>query len=188
MRVVLISCLLMLSACASAPPQPCSQDSQPIQDISAKPRNQQDVEKDTPTEAETSCKHDDRTFRCVEYVRNYDADTVTFNIPNVPAIIGKEMPIRLFGIDVAEIKGSSRCEKEVAQQAKLFVQKVLMSAKRIDLVDVGREKYFRLLAKIRADGKDLTDMLIQKGFGYPYFGETKAKDVDWCRPLKEQGL
>jgi hypothetical protein len=31
-------------------------------------------------------------------------------------------------------------------------------------------------------------MLIQKGLGYAYFGETKAKDVDWCRPLKDQGF
>ncbi|MBK8202473.1 MAG: thermonuclease family protein [Bdellovibrionales bacterium] len=77
--------------------------------------------------------------------------------------------------------------KGSGQHAKLFVQKLMVSAKRIDLVDVGREKYFRLLAKIKIDGKDLTSMLIQKGIGYAYYGETK-KHVDWCKTLKNQGL
>ena len=53
------------------------------------------------------CKHDDTTFRCVEYVRNYDGDTITVNIPNTPPIIGIKMPIRISGIDTPEIKGKT---------------------------------------------------------------------------------
>ena len=42
---------------------------------------------------------------------------------------------------------------------------MLKQAGRIDLVDVGRGKYFRILASVVADGKDLAAILIEKGVG-----------------------
>ena len=44
------------------------------------------------------------------YVRNYDGDTITFNLPNLHPIIGKKIRVRLNGIDTPEIKG--KCDKE----------------------------------------------------------------------------
>lgn len=179
-KLFLIVVCIVQAACSSAP---TATNNESIQDITAKPRSQEAIQKETPTDEERSCKHSDTEFRCVQYVRNYDADTVTFDIPNVPTVIGKEMPIRLFGIDAPEIKSSNECERTKAREAQHFVQQLLSTAKRIDLVDIGREKYFRLLAKIKIDGRDLTESLIQKGFGYAYYGETK-QNVDWCKPLK----
>ena len=38
------------------------------------------------------------------YVRNYDGDTVTFNLPSLHPIIGEKISIRVNGIDTLEIK------------------------------------------------------------------------------------
>ena len=50
------------------------------------------------------------------YVRNYDGDTITFNLPNLHPIIGKKIRVRLNGIDTPEIKG--KCDKENMMQSK----------------------------------------------------------------------
>jgi len=51
------------------------------------------------------------------YVRNYDGDTITFNLPNLHPIIGKNIRVRLNGIDTPEIKGKCDKEKYDAEQA-----------------------------------------------------------------------
>jgi len=45
------------------------------------------------------------------------------------------------------------------------------------LHNLGRDKYFRVLADVMIDGKNLTDLLIKKGLGKPYDGGTKSS---WC--------
>lgn len=131
----------------------------------------------TPTSNE--CAHDATTFRCVEYLGNYDGDTTTFNIKDVHPIIGKRISVRVNGIDTPEIKGKLPCEKEAAQVAKLEVENFLKNAKRIDLTNVAREKYFRILADVIADGQSVGEILLQKKLAYPYQGKTKEK-LNWC--------
>ena len=41
-----------------------------------------------------------------------------------------------------------------------------------------RGKYFRIVADVYVDNKNLTDILISSGLGVAYDGGTKAKD--WC--------
>ena len=47
--------------------------------------------------ADQNCTHDERTFRCVKYIKNYDADTITFDIPNIHPLLGKKISIRVTG-------------------------------------------------------------------------------------------
>lgn len=126
------------------------------------------------------CGHDERAFRCVKYLRNYDADTITFEINGVHPLLGREIPIRVLGVDTAEIKGKNDCEKAAAQRAKAFVTEQLKKAKRIDLENIGRDKYFRIDADVKVDGQSLGKMLIQAGLATPYDGGTKA-NVNWCQ-------
>lgn len=133
--------------------------------------------KDTASE---NCKHDDSSFRCVEYVRNYDSDTVTFNIPGVPKLIGEKIGVRVAHIDSPEIKGKLPCEKETARTAKKLVENLLKNARRIDLVNVARDKYFRILADVQVDGKDLKEILLKNNLAYNYEGKTKEK-INWCQ-------
>ena len=127
-----------------------------------------------------SCDHDDTTFRCVSYVRNYDADTITVNIKNVPRIIGKNISVRVRHIDSPEMRTHNACEKEAARTAKKLIENLLKNAKRIDLENVDKDKYFRLLADVKVDGQDLKQVLLKNHLAYPYEGDTKKK-WDWCQ-------
>ncbi|MCO4754452.1 MAG: thermonuclease family protein, partial [Bacteriovoracaceae bacterium] len=52
-----------------------------------------------------------------------------------------------------------------------------------DLEEVSRGKYFRMVAKVKVDGQDLSEKLLKNGLAYPYFGKTKKK-IDWCKGLR----
>lgn len=94
------------------------------------------------------CKHTKISFKCVKYIRNYDADTITVQIPNVHPLIGEKISIRVYGVDTPEIRGKNKCEKKKANEAKIVVQEILTKAKRIDLLDIKRGKYFRIVANV----------------------------------------
>ena len=53
-------------------------------------------------------------FTNVKYVRNYDGDTITFNIRQAHPIIGDRINIRVNGIDTPEIRGKCSKEKNLA--------------------------------------------------------------------------
>ena len=118
----------------------------------------------------------------MEYVRNYDADTITFNIPGVHPLMGNRISVRVLGVDAPEIRGKTECEKKRAREAKAAVAALLTQSKRVDLVNVGRDKYFRILADVHADGVSLREHLLKSGYAYPYDGGTK-RAVNWCNPL-----
>lgn len=132
-----------------------------------------------------NCVHDESTFRCVKYIKNYDADTVTFTIPNVHPLLGELISIRIKGIDTAEITSHTACEKDRAVAAQQMVEKILIGAKRINLKNVGRDKYFRILADVEVDGHLIKDHLLKENLAYSYNGGTKQK-LDWCQMGKRQ--
>jgi len=112
------------------------------------------------------------------YVRNYDGDTITFNLPGLHPIIGEKISIRVNGIDTPEIRGKCEKEKYDAQQAKEMIADILKDAEQIDLKNIERGKYFRIVADVFVDGESLADILIETGLAVPYDGGTKGKD--WC--------
>lgn len=124
-------------------------------------------------------------FSSVELVRVYDGDTITVNLPNsIPDVFGHEIPVRIRHIDTPEIKGNGKCEKEAAQKAKVATTSLLKNAKKIDLEDVGRDKYFRLLVQVVITTKEdkiiiLSQYLLDQKLAVPYEGDTKQV-VDWC--------
>ena len=91
------------------------------------------------------------------YVRNYDGDTITFNLPNLHPIIGEKISVRVNGIDTPEIKENCEKEKYKAQQAKEMVAEILKDAEQIVLKNMERGKYFRIAADVLIDGEDLGD-------------------------------
>lgn len=142
-----------------------------------------DVQKKGKEEKKSECTHTADTLKCVKYVRNYDADTITMEIPGLHPLLGKNAGIRVLGVDTPEIRTKNACEKKKAKHAKKVVEKILSKAKRIDLENISRGKFFRIVADVKADGKSLTKMLLEKNLAYPYDGGTKRK-VDWCKPLQ----
>ena len=107
----------------------------------------------------------------------YDGDTFRCDIQGYPGIIGANISIRIRGIDTPEIRGSSACEKKDAYMIRDYVEEKLRSAKTIILKDVGRPKYFRLLANVIIDGVDIGQELIRLGYASNYDGGKKTKWV-----------
>ena len=113
------------------------------------------------------------------YVRNYDGDTITFNLPDLHPIIGEKISVRVNGIDPPEIKGNCEKEKFKAQQAKEMVAEILKDAEQITLKNMERGKYFRIAADVLIDGEDLGDMLVEAGVAVRYGGRKKSHK--WCK-------
>ena len=112
------------------------------------------------------------------YVRNYDGDTITFNLPNLHPIIGKKIRVRLNGIDTPEIKGKCDKEKYDAEQAKEMVGDILKDAEKITLKNMQRGNYFRIASDVIVDGESLADILIEAGMAVRYGGGKKKSR--WC--------
>jgi endonuclease YncB( thermonuclease family) len=99
-------------------------------------------------------------FQNVQYIKNYDGDTITVNISEVHPLLGLHIPVRVRGIDTDEMRDKTKSSID----AQLFVHGILSHAKKIDLRNVGRCKYFRILADVIVDGVSLADMIIKKGY------------------------
>ena len=112
------------------------------------------------------------------YLKNYDGDTIRFNLPGYPPIAGKDIRVRVNGIDTPEIKGKCKKEKYEAQQARDMVTDILKGAEKITLKNMKRGKYFRIAADVIVDGENLADVLIEAGMAIKYNGGKKT--YKWC--------
>ena len=112
-----------------------------------------------------------------EIVSIYDGDTFTVNIADWPSIIGQRMSVRIAGIDTPEMRGRCEGEKHKARQAKQFTVAALRNANLVELRNLKRDKYFRLLSDVYVDGENLAQQLLSQGFAVPYNGYTK---INWC--------
>ena len=107
----------------------------------------------------------------------YDGDTFRVNIDEFPPIIGENIAIRILGIDTPEIKGKCQQERQLAIKARDFTRKYLNSGSVISLTDLKRDKYFRILANVYIDGKNLGDALLMQNLAVVYLGKKK---FNWC--------
>lgn len=113
----------------------------------------------------------------VEVIKVHDGDSIKVNIPNWPEVVGKNIGIRVAHIDTPELRARCIAEKARAIEAKAFVLVEIENADSVWLENVGRDKYFRLLADVYIDGKNLSEMLIENNLAVYYEGGTKR---DWC--------
>ena len=107
----------------------------------------------------------------------YDGDTFRVNIDSLPPIVGKNIPIRLNGVDTPEIQGKCKYEKDLAIEARDFVRNKLADAKEIRLTKLQRGKYFRVVADVMIDGVSLEQELLDNKLAYKYTGGKKSS---WC--------
>ena len=107
----------------------------------------------------------------------YDGDTFRVNIDSLPPIVGKNIPIRVNGVDTPEIRGKCQYEKNLALEARDFVRIKLTNAKEIKLTNLQRGKYFRVVANVVVDGVSLERELLDNKLAYKYSG---GKKLSWC--------
>ena len=129
-------------------------------------------------EAQAARKVYEPPIRGVIFHRCYDGDTCTVSLPGVHPLFGERIDVRIAGVDTPEIKGKCAREKELAIQARDLVNGMLAHASTIDLEDLGRDKYFRIGARVIADGQDLGADLLRLRLAVIYNGGTKT--ATWC--------
>jgi endonuclease YncB( thermonuclease family) len=107
----------------------------------------------------------------------YDGDTFRVDIDELSDIVGKNIAIRILGIDTPEIKGKCDKEKQLAIKARDFTRSYLNNASSVQLSNLKRDKYFRLLADVYVDGESLAAALLANDLAVIYSGKKK---LTWC--------
>lgn len=131
----------------------------------------------------TSWGRTDFEFDKVLYHTCYDGDTCMISLPDVHPFFGDHILIRIDGIDTPEIKGKCEREQRLAREARDFLRSVLEAASTIRLTKAHRDKYFRVDATVLADGVDVADLMVNKGYAVRYDGGTKT--ANWCTDMEE---
>lgn len=120
---------------------------------------------------------DDQTYGtliCKEVTSVYDGDTFRCTIEDVHPLIGNRIAIRINGIDTPEMTDSRPQIKEIARTAKQFAAERLRAARKVELRNVKRDKYFRIVADVYVDGQNLGGMMLKKTLAKPYNGGKKT--------------
>ena len=107
-------------------------------------------------------------------VKVRDGDTFVINIENVPDVFGKEIAVRIRGIDTPELNDKREEIRNIAIKAKEELERLLTSGEKVILYNLGRDKYFRLLASVKVGDIDVSEYLIKKGLAKSYDGGAKV--------------
>jgi micrococcal nuclease len=116
---------------------------------------------------------------CGKVVKIYDGDTITIaaKLPYDDSPMYR-FPVRLFGIDSAEIKGKSENEKRLAKIARDALSELILD-KIVTLLIVDTEKYGRILAVVYLGDLNINTWLLANKYAIPYDGGTKTHPEEW---------
>ena len=103
-----------------------------------------------------------------------DGDTFIIDIPNIPDVFGNNIAVRIRGIDTPELNDKTEEIRKISIQAKEELEKLFNSGDKIVLYNLGRDKYFRLLASVKVGNIDVAEYLIKKGLAKSYDGCVKT--------------
>jgi len=129
----------------------------------------------------------------VTLIRVVDGDTVDVDIDLGFGICLKDERVRIMGIDTPESRTSDKVEKIFGLAAKDRLKELLHDgAKLITTEDKSGEdmkgKFGRILGDFKsADGKLVTEIMIEEGHCVPYFGGSK-EDVQAQHMLNRKRL
>lgn len=113
-------------------------------------------------------------------VKVIDGDTihVDVNISGCPDVLCKDLPIRISGIDTAEIHTTNPIEKQWAKLAKLEMEKFVN--RDFYIYNCSRDKFFRVDCSLMdADQLDYAQYMKDIKLAIPYQGEKKT--YDWTK-------
>ena len=92
-------------------------------------------------------------------LRVIDGDTFSCDIDEHSAIAGKNISIRLRGINTPELRSRNSEERKSAILEKQRLSDLLTNALVIELRNIDRDKYFRIDADVYIDGIDILTKL-----------------------------
>ncbi|MHC1787894.1 thermonuclease family protein [Solidesulfovibrio sp.] len=118
----------------------------------------------------------DRTYGdlTAAVVSVYDGDTMTVTIPGVHPLFGEQIPVRVRGIDTPEMKDPRPDIRALAVLARDMMRGWCPIGSPVELLGVGRDKYFRIDATPICGGVDVAAELVKAGLAHgDYQGGTK---------------
>lgn len=126
----------------------------------------------------------DGTLPVTELHKVIDGDTIKVTIHSVHPLLGDRIKIRVRDIDTPEIRKGRygyKCQRELERglEAKRVVEEFLEGTEKIELRNLSRGKYFRIAADVYVDGRNLADVLLERGLAHEYLGG-KGKKRSWC--------
>ncbi|MDX8394304.1 MAG: thermonuclease family protein [Mariprofundales bacterium] len=105
----------------------------------------------------------------------YDGDTFRVNIKSLHPLLGDNISIRIAGIDTPEMKDKRDLVRELAKKAQIILEKRLKAGANIELRNVKRGKYFRIIADVYIDDINIANELMRLGLAKAYYGGKKQE-------------
>lgn len=114
-----------------------------------------------------------------QVIKVYDGDTITIatRLPYKDSPLYR-FPIRLKGIDTAEIKSKNENEKKHAIVARDALSEFILH-KTVVVKNIENEKYGRVLADVYLGEVCINEWMIEKGYAVKYDGGTKQIPTSW---------
>ena len=112
--------------------------------------------------------------------RIVDGDTIDISI-DLGFDLTKKERVRLAGIDTPEKRTKNLKEKEMGYQATEFLEMHLMEATKLTVRTEKDGKFGRMLGwlyKTDEDTKSINQVMIDKGYAWPYDGGTKVRNLE----------
>lgn len=119
-----------------------------------------------------------------QVIKVYDGDTITIaaRLPYDASPVYR-LSVRLNGIDTPEIKSRNAEEKQVAKQARDYLEALILY-QIVSLRNVQTEKYGRILADVYLGELCLNERMVEQRFAVRYDGGTKQKPASWAEYYK----
>lgn len=111
-------------------------------------------------------------FNGVNVVEVRDGDSIRIDLGPALRYPLRTWLVRVDGIDTPEMHDPDQEMRKRAEAARVRLEH-LLKGKTIDLKNVRGDKFFRLLARVEVNGKDIGAQLIQEGHAREYHGEKK---------------
>ena len=90
--------------------------------------------------------------------------------------------MRVAGIDTPELQGKCARETRLALEARDLVHDLLRAAHAVELLDARRGKQFHIVARVMADGVDVSKALLSRGLATRATRGTSQRD--WCFKIR----
>tara|TARA_R100001224_G_scaffold33077_1_gene18483 strand:+ start:1100 stop:1501 length:402 start_codon:yes stop_codon:yes gene_type:complete len=120
--------------------------------------------------------------------RIVDGDTIDISI-DLGFDLTKKERVRLAGIDTPETRTKNPKEKEMGYQATEFLEMHLMEATKLTVKTEKDGKFGRMLGwlyKSDEDTMSINQIMIDKGYAWPYDGGTKVRDLEDLMEKREK--
>jgi len=128
-------------------------------------------------------------------IRVIDGDTIICDIDGWSEVLGKNISVRMRDCDSPEIRSTDAAEKSLGLYAKNELIDKIGNSKNVSLRNIGRGKYFRLVADVYLNNEKLTCFENKLAYATPSYKcgtKTKCSQMSSCSEalfyLKSCGL